>query len=285
MNDHDPDRCRVLEHIIEMDGKPTPMRDDYVVYDGEWTLHIHEKREATPPFNRPGTNSFENQTAWCEVVGIDPHRVSQYLIRYWANTQREYREYQLVAEEPFGVFQHDVADRTIGSAYFEAARQAVNGEPCKTLQLPKPHFTRGTMGWRWIKLTELGKFIDQDPFQLWCDYHTAAIGKTPVLYHDEWERQRGCGRRELAVTLDTCASDLFVVDSDLGSSVVAYTEWQQHQISEYLHMRSLYERVWVPAGWAMNVLYLRRFNYLTWSKQRDKAAQLVENDTDDLVLD
>src|SRR3989344_4724340 len=84
-----------------------------------------------------------------KVIGIDPAKITRYLLGYELKAGHEVRTYSLVASEPFGiVVQTWGADHHLCVSECQTSHSPLKESPKP--EIPRPVFTRGAKGWKWV---------------------------------------------------------------------------------------------------------------------------------------
>jgi hypothetical protein len=163
-----------------------------------------------------------------------------------------------VADSPFLLFYIGAWSEEAypGSSTFATARM-VNAEKKKNLpDVPQPIFTRGAHGWNWTTMSDLASTLKLDPLVLWNFYFHIAIGADWVSTIDD--------RYGLVYALgDTPRHTYKTVEVDfIEKPPIPIPDWSLPSDSDFLKIvfsHIEWDKIWIPATWAMRVCYLHHF--------------------------
>lgn len=177
------------------------------------------------------------------IIGVDEVIVQQECVGGGLNSVgQEERDYKLLAPEPFATIA--TAEPLWGKGCFKRlslARQIVKGEPTRELRVKHPSFVRGARRWRWCTLTDLASCLNLDIERLWNFYHPIQDIEWQGKYFDFDAK----GRVILTIAVDDPLAEV---------SIRSFGTNRAGSLS--------LERIWVPAGWAMNVCRLSALGYV-----------------------
>lgn len=203
----------------------------------------------------------------------------------------EYANHLLVASQPFAVMVTNHGGMYEHSAVLECvARQVVSGKSQKQLSVKHPTFVRGAKSWRWVKLTELATLVGLSEELVWQRYFRAANQKGVTFTNDGEDTMTvvagGPTSEPFAINFERHRNPWDLYELDLDDS---YFGWNLHTTFEGIisHFKldvpaMELNRLWVPAGWALNVCYLEKLGYQT-PKERYRAYQASQQSETETV--
>lgn len=257
------EKSKLVSYIHTINGRPCPVEDEFLLYDGQWVAIGFRTFESVPPNFRADRESFTHERSGFRPLGLGGKeaKADYYPIRYRADHRSETWTVMVVADEPFALINYWGMDESC-----EIAREVVDGEPKRLPPIEKPHFARGTRHWGWIKLTELAAFMKKPKKgiwsaakNLWLTYGQAAMGESYPTLHPKHRF-----RDVLLVTIDSCDNPVQVIQSpgQDSASLCTLEQWRDTDFpKEPRWVEDALDRMFVPAGWAMNVLYLDWLGY------------------------
>lgn len=212
--------------------------------DDKWVAMVLEKRLLPPPLPA-GTSSeriYASDAAGDPLTGFEVLCGVDFRMDHVG--ERELNGVRvswclITADQPFVVrwYEYDGAPTNIKVI---KARQVSSGELSRFPEVPMPRFTRGAMGWSWVRLTTLARFLRLPAKKVWDDYYE--IGRDAILDRGRKVCIDGCGKDRLVVRVN--------YDREGDMSEMFAEELYEHR------------RIWVPAGWAADVCYLVHFRRL-----------------------
>lgn len=213
-----------------------------------------------------------------KVIGIDPTKVTRYLLGYELKDSNEVRTYSIAAPEPFGIIVHTWgADHHLCVSGCETSHSSLKESPKP--EIPRPVFIRGAKGWRWINATDLATFLNIPVEEMWRNYFLVANDqKWPFIPHErtikvaigspkskpidmgyygpfdpEYWNKLGKAMGGEDDSSDFGLEDIFDDEDQRQSPQVAVQEEPKIEID--------FANTWVPAGWAINACYAHHFGY------------------------
>ncbi len=175
---------------------------------------------------------------------------------------RGHWKYALVADKPFGVlcwencdYYHD--DYSLDWEDFVVAGKVKGDKITSGPSVRHPNFTRCD-GWRWARLSELAECLGEDPMMVWDFYFHISIGSSGNAL--------GASEHILHVRYGNQPSDAHYGTQetfpDASWSEIPSLNYPFSTFSNDFHRKDCPpQKMWVPAGWAMQACYLHHFGF------------------------
>lgn len=177
---------------------------------------------------------------------------------------RGHWKYALVADKPFGVLCWENCDYYPDDYSLEwedfVVAGKVKGDKITTgPSVRHPNFTR-VERWRWARLSELAECLGEDPMVLWEFYFHIGIGSSQnALGASEHILHVRCGDKPSDAPFGAKETDAVWWN---GVPLLGYTAYEQFRpCGGWYWKEQPPHKMWVPAGWAMQVCYLHHFGF------------------------
>ena len=218
---------------------------EVTIPEGKWVVKVQRLTETLLP--EDGEDDLEYADTrlsanrfWYKLIGIEEGIVERYRTKYRWNSDNEseidHEQFVLVADQPFGVITNNARGQG-----FRYTRQIIQARPKGRPPLPlrNLHFRKGPQGWgwRWVRLIELASLLNQPPHKVWngfCDFNDRTNGLKFL-----------------------CGQDLVREAREHEGYLMPLL----HLLKHYQMSEADIANIWVPAGWAMSVLYLLYWGY------------------------
>lgn len=218
-----------------------------ILNDGKWVAQI------------PLDEDNEYKPFLYQFVGSIPKG----LIRYEADELDESDEgygapyLYLVADEPFIV----IAD----GAYISIAREIHKGELGRMPEINTPDYIKGYYDWHWAKLTDVSEYAGMEPEKLFSMFHRFQqkhrfeTGMICCIYGPNHEYPKSTWKQ---LNSDRCGYCEGMNEEDYyrGRCRCKCDRFEHNYPVPFGEPFDVKD-IWVPAGWANNVLRLVKFGY------------------------